>query len=87
MEAKLSFETSVPTRPTRPHIPEGAILPRHRRETPKSYIRFSKACVMQNQEHCRQHKVGYALLFSAGGTYRRAEDSLLIVQYNVEFQS
>jgi hypothetical protein len=35
MEAILSFETSVLTRTTQPHIPEGGILHSHHRDEPQ----------------------------------------------------
>jgi hypothetical protein len=38
MEALISFETSVLTRPTRRNIPEYAILHSHRRENVRPYI-------------------------------------------------
>jgi hypothetical protein len=42
MEAIRSSETSVHTRSTRRHIPEGGILYSHRRENLKSYIIFEE---------------------------------------------
>jgi hypothetical protein len=45
MEAIRSFETSVLTRPTRPHIPEDGILHNHLPENLKSYIELT-GCAM-----------------------------------------
>jgi hypothetical protein len=48
-EELSSCQSSVTTTATRRHIPEGRILPSHRRETIKSYIAFTDCALSRRR--------------------------------------
>jgi hypothetical protein len=65
MEATHSSETSVLTRPRRPHIPEGGLLHSHRREnlkthSPSSVIHRSPGRLSRAGPVCSSPSVNYA---------------------------